>query len=83
MSKKNQGGLTTKKEENFSEWYSEVIEKAEVVDIRLGIKGFIIIRPLGALTMENMYDLYEEELQKKAHKLTIMPSVIPESNLKK
>jgi len=81
--KKSQEGLNAKKEENFSEWYSEVIEKAEVVDIRLGIKGFIIIRPLGALTMENMYDLYEEELQKKAHKPTIMPSVIPESNLKK
>jgi prolyl-tRNA synthetase len=83
MQKKSNQGLSVKKEENFSEWYSEVVEKAEVVDIRLGLKGFVVIRPWGALTIEKMYDLYEEELQKKGHKPTIMPSVIPESNLKK
>ncbi len=83
MAKKSQEGLTGKKEKNFSEWYTQVIQKAEVVDLRLGIKGFIIIRPWGTLTIENMYGLYEEELQKKGHKPTIMPSVIPESNLKK
>jgi len=33
--------------------------------------------------MEKMYDFYETELQKKGHKPTIMPSVIPEANLKK
>lgn len=82
MQKKTQG-LTAKKEENFSEWYSQVLDKAEIVDLRLGIKGFIVIRPWGASIIEKIYNLYEEELQKKGHKLTIMPSVIPESNLKK
>lgn len=76
-------GLTVKKSENFSEWYSQIIQKSEIVDIRNGVKGFIIIRPWGTLIMEKMYDFYEEELQKKGHKPTIMPSVIPESNLKK
>ena len=80
---KSQEGLSVKKEENFSEWYTQILEKAEVVDIRLGIKGFVVIRPWGALSIENIYKLYEEELQKKGHKLTIMPSVIPEANLKK
>jgi prolyl-tRNA synthetase len=82
MQKRTQG-LTAKKEENFSEWYSQVIDKAEIVDLRLGIKGFIVIRPWGASVIEKIYNLYEEELQKKNHKLTIMPSVITESNLKK
>ncbi|MDP3987395.1 MAG: proline--tRNA ligase [Nanoarchaeota archaeon] len=76
-------GLTAKKEENFSEWYSQIIEKAEVVDIRTGIKGFIAIRPWGTMTIENMYDFYEKELQKRGHKPVMMPTVIPESNLKK
>ena len=40
------GGLTAKKAENFSEWYTQVIEKAEIVDLRLGIKGF---RTLGMI----------------------------------
>src|SRR3990172_3405370 len=82
MAKSNEG-LTAKKHENFSEWYSQVIEKAEVVDLRLGIKGFITIRPWGAMIMENMFQIYEHELQKKVHLPIIMPSVIPESNLKK
>ena len=80
---KHNEGLQSRKKENFSEWYSQIIEKAEVVDLRLGIKGFIIIRPWGAMIMENMFQLYEQELQKKGHLPLIMPSVIPESNLKK
>ncbi|MEK6847712.1 MAG: proline--tRNA ligase [Nanoarchaeota archaeon] len=80
---KNGGGITVKKSENFSEWYTRVIEKAEIVDLRLGIKGFITIRPWGTLIIEKLYDFFEEELQKRGHLPVIMPSVIPESNLKK
>jgi prolyl-tRNA synthetase len=83
MKKQSQEGITVKKDENFSEWYTQIIQKAEIVDLRLGIKGFIIIRPWGTLTMENMYSLYEKELQRKGHKPVMLPSVIPESNLKK
>jgi len=80
---KSREGLIAKKQENFSAWYSQVLDKAEIVDLRLGIKGFIVIRPWGASIIEKIYNLYEEELQKKGHKITIMPSVIPELNLKK
>lgn len=84
MSKeKSTKGLTVKKEKNFSKWYTEIIEKAEIVDTRLGIKGFVVIRPWGTTIIEKIYDFYEEELQKKGHQPTIMPSVIPEANLKK
>jgi len=81
--KKSDKGITVKKEKNFSEWYTQVIEKAEIVDTRIGIKGFVVIRPWGTRIIEKMYDFYEEELQKKGHMPTIMPSVIPESNLRK
>jgi len=76
-------GLTVKKGKNFSKWYTQIIEKAEITDTRLGIKGFVVIRPWGARIIEKIYDFYEEELQKKGHEPTIMPSVIPEANLKK
>ncbi len=81
--KKSQEGLTVKKIENFSEWFTQVIEKAELVDLRLDIKGFTIIRPWAAMTMENMFKHLEKELQKKGHKPTFMPSVIPKENLMK
>ena len=81
--KQDNKGLTVKKEENFGEWFSQVIEKAEIVDIRNMPKGFMVIRPWGAMIIEKMYKYFEEELQKKSHKPTFMPSVIPEENLKK
>ena len=82
MPKKSKEGLSVKKEENFSEWFSQVLEKAELIDLRLDMKGFMVFRPLAAMIIENMFKLFEEELQKKSHKPTFMPSVIPEANLK-
>ena len=82
-SKKSQEGLTVKKEENFSKWYNQVLDKAEVTDLRYNVKGFVVIRPWGAMTMENMYKLYEENLQKKGHEPSFFPTLIPEKNFKK
>lgn len=81
MPKKSTEGLSVKKSENFSEWFSQVLEKAELIDLRLDIKGFTIIRPWAAMIMENMFEHLEKELQKKGHKPTFMPSVIPKENL--
>jgi prolyl-tRNA synthetase len=83
MEKKFEEGITVKKNENFSEWFTQVLEKGELVDLRLDIKGFPVIRPWAALIMENMFEYLEKELQKKGHKPTFMPSVIPKENLKK
>ncbi|HPD81801.1 MAG TPA: proline--tRNA ligase [Candidatus Pacearchaeota archaeon] len=83
MEKKSEEGITVKKQENFSEWFTQVIDKGELVDLRLDIKGFTVIRPWAALVMENMFNYLEKELQKKGHKPTFMPSVIPKENLKK
>ena len=69
--------------ENFSKWYSEILDKAEIVDIRYNVKGFVVVRPLGAFIIERMYDLWENELQKKGHKPCFFPAVIPEENFKK
>jgi len=59
------------------------LKKAEIVDIRGNIKGFMIVRPWGALTMENMFKLYEHALQQKGHLPTFFPSLISEKNLTK
>ena len=83
MTKKSKEGLSVKKEENFSEWFSQILEKAELIDLRLDMKGFMVFRPWAAMILENMFKLYEEELQEKGHKPTFMPSVIPEENLKR
>ena len=71
------------KENNFSEWYSEIVSKAEITDLRYNVKGFVVIRPWGALAIEKMYKIYEQELQSQGHLPVIFPAIIPEENFKK
>jgi len=71
------------KEKNMSEWYTEILERGEVVDIRYGVKGFIVYRPFGMEIMKNIIKLYEEELEKTGHRPFLFPVVIPERNLRK
>jgi len=77
-----QEGITIKKED-FSEWYTEVCNKAELADIRYNVKGFVVFRPWAVKTMNNMFKLLEDELESKGHSPALFPAVIPESNFKK
>ncbi|MGD9276020.1 MAG: proline--tRNA ligase [Candidatus Pacearchaeota archaeon] len=83
MNKKNEKAITVKKNENFSEWFTEVIQKCELADIRYNVKGFLVFQPWSVLAMEKMYDYLEKALQKKGHKPYWFPTVIPEGNFKK
>ncbi|PQE26835.1 hypothetical protein CJF31_00003548 [Rutstroemia sp. NJR-2017a BVV2] len=38
-------GITVKKSENFSQWYQEVVLKAEMIEYYNEIAGFFILRP--------------------------------------
>jgi prolyl-tRNA synthetase len=76
-------GLSVKKSDNFSQWYTEVVQKCELADIRYNVKGFIVFQPWSVLCMEKMYKFLEAALQKKNHKPYWFPTVIPEKNLMK
>jgi len=70
------------KEKDFSNWYTEIIQKAELADIRYNIKGFLVFQPWSVMSMEKMYKLMENCLQKKNHKPYWFPTIIPEKNFK-
>ncbi len=76
-------GLTVKKSDNFSEWYTQVVQKAELADLRYNVKGFLVHRPWSVRIMKNMYALLENELESKGHEPVWFPSVIPESFFEK
>lgn len=84
MSKKqvvdSQEGLTVKKSEDFSEWFTQITQKAELCDLRYNVKGFVVYRPWSTITMKKMFRIYERVLEKKKHQPLIMPILIPESN---
>ncbi|MFX1391155.1 MAG: proline--tRNA ligase [Promethearchaeota archaeon] len=73
-------GITVSKEEDFSAWYTELINKAELADIRYNVKGFVVYREWSTITIKKMYAKYEKILEEKGHLPLTMPSVIPESN---
>ncbi len=75
-------GISHSKSE-FSEWFSEVIAKAELSDLRYNVKGFVVFRPWSVLAMEEMYRLLEKELRRKGHLPVWFPAVIPEENFEK
>ncbi|MFX1411968.1 MAG: proline--tRNA ligase [Promethearchaeota archaeon] len=73
-------GITISKDKDFSGWYTELINKAELADIRYNIKGFVVYREWATITIRRMYKKYEDLLEKKGHLPLTMPSLIPESN---
>ncbi|MFX1358148.1 MAG: proline--tRNA ligase [Promethearchaeota archaeon] len=72
--------ITVSKEEDFSGWYTELINKAELADIRYNIKGFIVYREWATISIKKMYAKYEALMEKNGHLPLTMPSLIPESN---
>ena len=80
---KDAKGLTVKKDHNFSEWYTQIIQKAELADLRYNVKGFLVFQPWSVLCMEKIYAHFERVLQHKGHQPYFFPTLIPEGNLKK
>jgi prolyl-tRNA synthetase len=75
-------GITVSREDDFSGWYTEIINKAELADIRYNIKGFVCYRSWATLTIKKMYRKYEDLLELNQHLPLVMPSLIPESNFR-
>jgi prolyl-tRNA synthetase len=73
-------GIKVSKEEDFSGWFTELTNKAELADIRYNIKGFVVYREWATISIKKMYAKYEKCLEDKGHLPLTMPSLIPESN---
>ncbi len=71
------------KKEDFSKWYLQILEKAELVEDRYNVKGFNIIRPWLMEIIDKIYRVWEKELGNKGHKKVLFPTIIPEENFEK
>jgi prolyl-tRNA synthetase len=75
-------GITARKSENFSEWYTQVIEKTEFVDYT-PVSGGLAFRPDGYFVWETVQRA-TDALFKKAGILNVyFPMLIPEHLLEK
>jgi prolyl-tRNA synthetase len=75
-------GITTKKKDNFSEWYTQVVTKAGLIDYS-PVKGFIILKPYGYRIWEIIKESLDRKLQDSGHQNGFLPILIPESLLSK
>lgn len=72
----------TPMEEDFSQWYTDVISKTEMVDYS-PVKGFMVIRPYGYAIWENIQAALDQRFKETGHQNMYFPLLIPESLLKK
>ncbi|MGB9778362.1 MAG: proline--tRNA ligase [Candidatus Bathyarchaeales archaeon] len=75
-------GLTVKKAEDFSEWYTQVVVKSELADYA-PVKGCMIFRELSYAIWEKIQETFNEKIKATGHKNVYFPLFIPESFLKK
>ena len=69
-------------EEDFAQWYTDVVRKAELADYT-DVKGFIAIRPYGYSIWENIQNYADSKFKEVGITNLSMPVLIPESLLNK
>ncbi len=69
-------------DENFAQWYTDIVLKAELADYT-SVKGFISIRPYGYAIWENIQNYADKKFKEHGVKNVSMPVLIPESLLNK
>jgi len=75
-------GITSKKADDLSEWYTQIVTKAELADYA-PMKGFMVLRPYGFALWEQIRAYFDRRLKESGHSNAYFPLLIPESLLKK
>ncbi|MCS7386184.1 MAG: proline--tRNA ligase [archaeon GB-1867-005] len=68
---------------NFSEWYREVLDGAELYDYRYPLKGCGVWRPYGFKLRRNVLKILRSLLDSTGHEEILLPLLIPETLLAK
>jgi len=77
MDEKQELGITVKKDDDFSEWFSQVVLKARLADIRYGLRGFVVHREWGFKILRKINELFENEVERSGHEPVLFPAAIP------
>ena len=69
--------------ENFSEWYGNILERAEIYDLRYPIKGCGVYLPYGFKIRRYAFEIIRNMLDETEHDEALFPMLIPEDLLAK
>jgi len=82
MAKKNRVEAITSMEEDFAQWYTDVVKKAELIDYS-SVRGCMVIKPYGYAIWELIQKQLDDRFKATGHENVYMPMFIPESLLEK
>jgi prolyl-tRNA synthetase len=72
----------TKRSEDYSTWYTDIVMKAELADYS-PVKGCMVIRPYGYAIWENIKTILDKMIKDTGHSNAYFPLFIPESFMTK
>ena len=72
----------TKRSEDYSKWYQEVIAESELIDSS-PVRGCMVLRPNGYAIWENIRDDLDRRFKETGHMNAYFPLLIPQSFLSK
>jgi prolyl-tRNA synthetase len=72
----------TPKSENYSEWYNQLVQRAEMADYA-PVRGCMVVRPYGWSLWENIQDALNSRFKATGHVNAAFPLFIPMSFLEK
>ena len=72
----------TSMSEDFAQWYTDVVRKAELIDYS-NVKGCMVIKPAGYALWENIQKELDRRFKETGVENVYMPMFIPESLLQK
>jgi prolyl-tRNA synthetase len=75
-------GITVKKTENFSKWYTQVITKAELIDY-YDVSGCYVLRPWAYAIWEQIQQYVDKQLKRKGVKNAYFPLLVSQAALTK
>ena len=72
----------TSMDEDFAQWYTDIVKKAELASYS-GVRGCMIVRPYGTALWENIRNSLDARFKALGHENVMMPMFIPESLLQR
>lgn len=76
------GAKYTKRSEDYSKWYNELVGRADLAE-HSDVRGCMVIKPYGYAIWEKMKDILDAKFKETGHSNAYFPLFIPKSYLSK
>ena len=79
---KKRNGITPTREQNYPEWYQQIIKAADLAEIS-PVRGCMTIKPWGYALWENIQRILDQAFKETGHQNVYFPLMIPLSFMQK